>query len=419
MSSFSSFLNQGGTPSTPATNPLASITNTPSTQPVTTAQPSTQPPPAFTASAMSSFPTTMAPGSTSSGSSAATIRLREIAQQSQKLNETIRAGSNDLPKLELSLGMIRDKAKDMSRRAGGADRENMQQAYAPFPPLILKFSNFLLASSGLNPAETSKNISSMHLHAPLSSAPSVQPPPMDVQTFLAERRTQNILSAIEKGLQRTSNSFTAELARHRNTSWEALKRRTLEKHRGIMNGELPGKDTQGPVGQFEAFGRSRFAEYRALLTVSVFGRTMESSVQQPDSPDSLLALDLTSVHSLQRVNALIDVVVALNDSRMQSRRPNLIPALSDAILRLGSDSRSIQLADVLKVIAAQITDDDEEDVEAVPPRAFRKDYIERKGLDKMNARITDGSRRFLEGLAWGVVVAEVNQHPQEAQLGGI
>jgi hypothetical protein len=57
------------------------------------------------------------------------MRLREIAQQSQKLNDTIRAGSADLPKLELSLGMIREKARDMSRRAGGAGRENMQQAY--------------------------------------------------------------------------------------------------------------------------------------------------------------------------------------------------------------------------------------------------------------------------------------------------
>ena len=128
MSSFSSFLNKG-TPSTPATNPLASSSNTPSTQPLTTAQPSAQPPSAFPSSAMSAFPSTTASSSSALGGSAATLRLREIAQQSQKLNETIRAGSNDLPKLELSLGMIRDKAKDMSRRAGGADRENMQQAY--------------------------------------------------------------------------------------------------------------------------------------------------------------------------------------------------------------------------------------------------------------------------------------------------
>ena len=158
---------------------------------------------------------------------------------------------------------------------------------------------------------------------------------------------------------------------------------------------------------------------KKLSNVSVFGRTMDISMQQPDTPDSLLTLDLTSVHSLQRVNALVDVIVALNDSRMQSHRPNLIPALSDAILKLGSDSRSIQLADALKVITAQITDEDEEEVGAIPPRAYRKDYIERKGLSKMNARITDGSRRFLEGLAWGLVVAEVSQHPQEAQLGGI
>ena len=128
------------------------------------------------------------------------------------------------------------------------------------------FRNFLLASSGLNPSETSKTISSLHLHAPASAAQVLQPPTVDVQTFLAERKTQNILSAIEKGLQRTSNSFTAELARYRNTSWEALKKRTLEKHRAIMNGDLIGRDNVGQVAQFEAFGKSRSVSASTLLT---------------------------------------------------------------------------------------------------------------------------------------------------------
>ena len=135
-------------------------------------------------------------------------------------------------------------------------------------------------------------------------------------------------------------------------------------------------------------------------------------MQQSDSSESLLTLDLTSVHSLQRVDAMTTVIKALNESRMQSRRPNLIPALSEAILRFGADSRSVQLADALKAITAQITDEEDGEVEIVLPRVFRKDYIERKGLEKMNTRITDGSRRFLEGLAWGVVVSEVAQHPQ-------
>ena len=142
-------------------------------------------------------------------------------------------------------------------------------------------------------------------------------------------------------------------------------------------------------------------------------------MRDSDTPDSLLTLDLTSVHALQRIDGMTSVVKALNESRMQGRRPNLIPTLSDTILRFGSDSRSVQLADALKIITAQITDEDEEEVESVPPRAFRHDYIERNGLEKMNTRITEGSRRFLEGLAWGAVVTEVTQHPQEAQVGGI
>lgn len=139
---------------------------------------------------------------------------------------------------------------------------------------------------------------------------------------------------------------------------------------------------------------------------------MDVTMLQSDSSESLLTLDLTSVHSLQRVEAMTTVIKALNESRMQSRRPNLIPALSEAMLRFGADSRSVQLADALKAITAQITDEEDGEVEIVLPRVFRKDYIERKGLEKMNTRITDGSRRFLEGLAWGVVVSEVAQHPQ-------
>jgi hypothetical protein len=124
MSGFSSFLKPGNTPGAPSTPFNASVSTTPATQPPSAqSQPPVIPGPSFSISSTSSAP---------SGASAATMKLREIAQQSQKLNETIRAGSAELPKLELSLGMIREKARDMSRRAGGAGRDNMQQAYVPF-----------------------------------------------------------------------------------------------------------------------------------------------------------------------------------------------------------------------------------------------------------------------------------------------
>jgi hypothetical protein len=217
-----------------------------------------------------------------------------------------------------------------------------------------------------------------------------------------------MLSAIEKGLQRTSNSFTNELARYRNTSWEELKRRTLEKHRGIVSGDSVMRDS---VGRFDAFSRSRYC-LAETVNGSVFGPRVDVTLQQQDTPESLLSLDLTTVQALQKVDAMTAVVVNLNESRLLGRRPNLIPALSDAILKSGPDSRSVLLADALKVISAQIVDDEEDGIESVPPRAFRKSYFERKGLNVMDVKITDGSRGFLEGLAWGVVISEVSQHPQ-------
>jgi hypothetical protein len=160
MSAFStSFLRPGNTPSTPATsNPqptLPSLTLTPATpsgqQSTTPSSQSQQPAPQQAISSTTPFmppPPAATTGmfsytSPSSGSSGATLRLREIAQQSQKLNETIRAGSAELPKLDLSLGMIREKARDMSRRAGGVGRENMQQAY---PSLTLKIPKKIVIS---------------------------------------------------------------------------------------------------------------------------------------------------------------------------------------------------------------------------------------------------------------------------------
>ena len=140
---------------------------------------------------------------------------------------------------------------------------------------------------------------------------------------------------------------------------------------------------------------------------------MDTNVGGPNPEDTILMLDLTSVRSLHRVEAMTTVIKDLNDARSQSsRRSNLIPALSEAILKFGADSRSVQLADALKVIGAQITDEEDEPLEAVNFRAFRKDYIERKGLEKMSERITEGSRRFLEELAWRVVISEISQHPQ-------
>jgi hypothetical protein len=117
--SFAQFAQQS-TAQTPAQNVSSPATATPGQPP----NPSTTVPPQ--ASNAFSMPSSFT--STGSGS-AAMMRLREVAAQSQKLNETTRAGSTELPKLELSLGMIREKARDLSRRAGGASRENMQQAY--------------------------------------------------------------------------------------------------------------------------------------------------------------------------------------------------------------------------------------------------------------------------------------------------
>lgn len=132
MNAFGSFLNKDGTPSMSAasSNPLAappSASSISATLPTSTAQ--TQQSNASSIPAPS-IPTTSSSLSTTSEASTATFRLREIAERTQKLNESIRAGSADLPKLELNLGMIRDKARDMSRRTGGVGRENLQQAYS-------------------------------------------------------------------------------------------------------------------------------------------------------------------------------------------------------------------------------------------------------------------------------------------------
>lgn len=133
----------------------ASVQSTQSTLPSTTAATQSssskyalttdQPSGSFVTAGSNVTPATRSSSTTPSGGSSALLRLREIAQKSQKLNETIRAGSAELPKLDLSLGIIREKAREMSRRAGGVGRENMQQAYIVYlvPDLRVGISYWL------------------------------------------------------------------------------------------------------------------------------------------------------------------------------------------------------------------------------------------------------------------------------------
>jgi len=134
-----------GQPQTPfggisTASPLSLSTSAPPQQPPAPQQQLPNafatPAPSFgSAPAASTSSSTPAFAPATTAHSAAALRFRELAQQSQKLNESIRAGSPDLPKLELNLGMIRDKARDMSRRAGGGNRETIQQAYTSLVPI--------------------------------------------------------------------------------------------------------------------------------------------------------------------------------------------------------------------------------------------------------------------------------------------
>ena len=184
------------------------------------------------------------------------------------------AGFGDLPSLQLGLGDLAKKVRELGGVGSTVRGSNAVDSKA----------HYLLAASGVNPGTTLRDLKSLNnqLSAPDNSQPSTDWDP-DTSKYVNELQQQSTLKIISEGIERAHRNFDAYLEETVDINWE-LQRKKIYEHFGLMsrgNDRLDDfVDSINPVGS-GSFGKSsrRARSTKAgqsgqsTLSRSIFGKS--------------------------------------------------------------------------------------------------------------------------------------------------
>ncbi|KAF8473165.1 Nup93/Nic96-domain-containing protein [Kalaharituber pfeilii] len=342
-----------------------------------------------------------------------------LLEQSRKLRENTDAA--DLPPIQLGLGEIERRAKELKKSRPGARKDTR--------------AHYLLAAGGVNAEEALRHLEAFDTQAPYEAAPP--PVDTDIESYLNSRKEQNILSSIEDGMQRTSRDFDAFVAKNVTMEWDKQKARIFE-HFGLYP-KLEGADGEGAnVFSASTFGRSihgaKAGKGSTFGTGSIWARAVGSSVLgkpvQAAAGGLFADVDpsrqLTTSRPVQiRQQNYAGILRKLNEARVAGSPFPILKQLEDVTSNSGGDVLTVQLRDSWRMLQHITGEDPEGNPFDNGPRErhfaklhmnVKPDSPEAAPLKKM---ITSGSRQYLEKLFLRHVEETIEKHPLHAKLGGI
>ena len=184
-----------------------------------------------------------------------------------------RSGFRDVPSLQLGLGDIAKKVRELGSVGEHAHRGKAADA------------NYFLAASGINPGMTRRDLDSLVVQLPTSA--SLHPTKWDPNThkYVEQLQQQSTLRMISEALERAQRSFDAYLEENVDINWE-LQRKKIYEHFGLTakHGEASddragSPSVKGSFGKSMRRGRTHNANRpgQSALNRSIFG---PSSVQK-------------------------------------------------------------------------------------------------------------------------------------------
>ena len=183
-------------------------------------------------------------------------------------------GFKELPSLQLGLGDIANKVRELSSVGKQASGGKAADAH------------YLLAASGISPGATRRDLDSLAVQPPTSA--SLQLPPQwdpDTHRYVEQLQQQSTLKMISEGLERAQKNFDAYLEENVDINWE-LQRKKIYEHFGLMTKHGEASDDQasrpgvkGGFGKSTRRGRTNNANPsgQSVLNRSIFG---QSSIQK-------------------------------------------------------------------------------------------------------------------------------------------
>ncbi|KAF1987358.1 NIC-domain-containing protein [Aulographum hederae CBS 113979] len=378
----------------------------------------------------------------------ATQFMSLLERSKKRQNQANGAASlGDLPTLQLSLGDIARKARNLG--TGGPSSQAAREGDSR--------AHYLLAASGVNTAHALRDLTNLSAQVG-STAPSlaVQVPTDD--NDLSILRGQSTVDLIAEGLEQSKRDFDAFLEENVQMEWDAQRRRIYE-HFGLAKQSEDSADSGNggkgsslgaSVSNNGAFGRSsrkgRGLGASASLAGGIsFGTTNRMSVLGtpfhraltsrsvfPDMVDKTTPTAVQSGHDHQfqrdRQEKYAEKVRTLNSNRVQELTYPLFHNFA-SVEREAVIDNTATLVDAYDVLIKQTGEQPDivswSDASAIRERAFKGDYLAEQvtanasaKLLKMRKQILHGSRTFLELQFYEQLLAVVNKNPREAALGG-
>jgi len=351
----------------------------------------------------------------------------------------------ELPSLQLGLGDLRQRLKNLGPRAGTAAASAAQDGKA----------HYFLAASGVDPGAAVRDLGSFGLQARAErSTAAGSAAELDVETYLSNLQTKTTLSMIADGLDRSVRDFDSFLEDNVTMEWDAQRRRIYE-HFGIKPRETevgagraasgtPARDAQGGAG---GFGRSRRKAAsqapgdREAQRASMLGRSgMQRSVIGTPSRIGSHAPEFTDVEPRKDATGPLNgVASSLDDRLLREKQGKLAEKIQDLnIARLqgqpvcifyelaeieakSGDRHAPQIVEAYQGMMDVVGENPELGV-APREREFAKSYLDPNPQSQsavaMRTKILQGVRRFLEKKFYDEVNNLIAKYPQDANLGG-
>lgn len=338
-------------------------------------------------------------------------------------------GFRDLPSLQLGLGDIRQRVRELG--GVGAQAQGGRGADSR--------AHYLLAASGINPGTTRRELDSLAQSSPSRNLPQAPDWDPDTHKYVEQLQQQSTLKMISEGLKRAQRNFDAYLEENVDINWD-LQRKKIYEHFGLTpkGGDAPNDYAASPSGN-TSFGKSarkgrstnNGGPGKSTLNRSIFGHSslQKSVIGTPGigSGNATLFADVAEKNGTtpallddrflrERQRKFTEKVQALNRARLnESSYPVLREFKSVEFQPSGESPR--QLGDAYDALMEIVGE------HQAKQRQFAEDYLDETPnsakVTKIRKRILDGSRRCLEKAFFEQLEVLVAKNPKEANIGGV
>ena len=348
---------------------------------------------------------------------------------------------DELPSLQLGLGDLRERIKRFVPST--ADRGTSDGR-----------AHYLLAASGVDPTNAMRDLSYFDTQSrkAQSTQPAVQTD-TDVESYIANLRTQTTLSMIAEGLSRSVRDFDTFLEENTSMEWETQRKRIYQ-HFGIKPrtddpfakdgaslGRSTGSETGGfgrsrrskaglsigPRGSQSGFGRS--AMHKSVIgSVGPVGSVQRSPFDDSESKSTVFQPAGINTGRTMRMkeSKFVEKVQSLNVARLHKEAYPLLHSFSAVEAQNGGEHSDHILAAynaLTEIVGEKPISRGISEPNVPKERQFAKALIEEapnssSAID-LRKRILVGAGRYLEKECFKSMEAMLQKNPREANLGGV